>query len=72
MYLTLTASPSHTGVDSRLPGVNIISLLLVGIFVGGCLYFIYKPAVRELYRIDRGLIILSVFYGIVLLGISLI
>ncbi|MDP9077599.1 MAG: hypothetical protein M3O71_09280 [Bacteroidota bacterium] len=55
-----------TALDSLAPATQVSSLLGWAIFNAGCLYFIYKKEVRELYRINMQSIMIAIVLGMLL------
>jgi hypothetical protein len=56
----------HTSLNGLLPATPVSSLLGWAIFNAGCLYFIYKKEVRELYEINMQGILVAITFGMAL------
>lgn len=57
---------SANPVDQLLPAAPANSLIGWAVFIGGCLYFIFKKEVREVYSANRQKVAIAVVLGIAL------
>ncbi|MES2113150.1 MAG: hypothetical protein V4577_30645 [Bacteroidota bacterium] len=70
LYMDFKYQPEpgiSTPLDRLQPSAPSNSLIGWSIFIAGCLYFIYKKDVREIYNISQKNILVAVAIGVVLM-----
>ena len=59
-------------IDRLLPSASVDSLVGWSVFNGGCLYFIFKKEVREIYNISKKNIMIAAGFGVLLILSSMV